>query len=357
LSRSWTQAHFAYYQALSGAQSLRPRWKRGVGLVESGMGEALGKLYVARYFSPAAKASIDSLVAHLFSAFRQRLDSLEWMSPETRAQARAKLDNYRIKIAYPERWRDFSQLAIRPDDLIGNLRMLKTFYYQDMLDKLYQAPRRDEWFMTPQTVNAYYHPQLNEIVFPAALLQPPFYNPQADDAVNYGGIGAVIGHEISHGFDDQGSQYDGQGYLHNWWQNDDLQRFRAQAARLVRQYEGYQPLPGHHLNGALTLSENIADNAGLAVAYKAYQLSLEGRPAPVIDGYTGEQRFFIGFAQSRRTKVQDAQILKNLVSSPHAPARFRTNGSVVNFYAFHRAFDVQPGDGMYKPEDQRIGFW
>jgi putative endopeptidase len=357
LSRSWTQAHFAYYQALSGAQSLRPRWKRGVGLVESGMGEALGKLYVARYFSPAAKASIDSLVAHLFSAFRQRLDSLEWMSPETRAQARAKLDNYRIKIAYPERWRDFSQLAIRPDDLIGNLRMLKTFYYQDMLDKLYQAPRRDEWFMTPQTVNAYYHPQLNEIVFPAALLQPPFYNPQADDAVNYGGIGAVIGHEISHGFDDQGSQYDESGQLRDWWQAADRQRFQALAARMVSQYSAFQPLPGQHLNGELTLGENIADNVGLELAWQAYQRSLGGRVAPVIDGMSGAQRFFIGFAQVRRAKVHEALLRHQLTHSPHPPARFRTNGTVMNLDAFYQAFDVKPGDGMYRPPQQRIRMW
>jgi putative endopeptidase len=358
LSQPFVDADFAFHQqALSGAQSIRPRWKRGVALVEGAMGQALGKLYVERYFPPSAKARMDQLVANLMTAYRQSISTLDWMSPETRAQAQTKLGKYQVKIGYPDKWRDYRDLVIHDNDLAGNVQRISAFQYAYTMSKLGRPVDRHEWQMTPQTVNAYYDPQLNEIVFPAAILQPPFFNPQADDAVNYGGIGAVIGHEISHGFDDQGSQYDGDGNLRNWWSAQDRERFEALTAKLVAQYAAYEPLPGHRVNGELTLGENIADNAGLAIAYKAYQLSLKGHPAPVIDGLTGDQRFFIGFAQVWRNKMQDAQMLKLLVTDPHAPARFRPNGAAVNADAFYQAFSLKPGDAMFKPEEERIHLW
>ena len=358
LGKPFAAADFAYHgQALSGVKSIRPLWKRGVALVEAAMGPALGKLYVAQYFPASAKQRMDQLVANLMTAYRKSITELSWMTPDTRTQALAKLDKIQVKIGYPKRWRDYSALTIETGDLIGNLRRVRVFKYNYEMAKLGRPVDRDEWQMTPQTVNAYYDPQLNEIVFPAAILQPPFFNPQADDAVNYGAIGAVIGHEISHGFDDQGSQYDGDGNLRNWWTVEDRARFDALSARLVAQYAAYQPLPGHHVNGQLTLGENIADNAGLAIAYKAYRLSLNGANAPIIDGLSGDQRFFIGFAQVWRSKMQDAQILQQLVTDPHAPARFRPNGAAVNADAFARVFNLQPGDRMYKPEGERIHFW
>jgi putative endopeptidase len=358
LSKPFTDAAFTFHQqALSGVQHLRPRWKRGVALVEGSMGMAMGRQYVSQYFPAPDRERVNRLVQNLMQAYRQSIDTLDWMTPATRAQAQAKLAKYRVKIGYPEKWRDYSALTIRADDLIGNVKRVSLFQYRYMLNKLGKPVDRDEWQMTPQTVNAYYDPQKNEIVFPAAILQPPFFNANADDAVNYGGIGAVIGHEISHGFDDQGSQYDGEGNLRNWWSAEDRQRFTALTDRLVAQYGAYQPLPGHAINGRLTLGENIADNAGLQIAYKAYHLSLNGHSAPVIDGLSGDQRFFIGYAQVWRSKMLDTQTLKLLVIDPHAPARFRTNGAVANADAFYQAFGVRPGDKLYKPESERIRLW
>jgi len=358
LSAPFSQASFGFHQqALSGASAQRPRWKRGVALVDAAMGQALGKLYVQQYFPASSKQRVTQLVDHLLAAYAQSIATLPWMTPATREQAQAKLAKYRVKIAYPQRWRDYAALQIRERDLLGNVRRIAAFEYAYQTAKLGRPVDRDEWQMTPQTVNAYYDPQLNEIVFPAAILQAPFFNPDADDAVNYGGIGAVIGHEISHGFDDQGSQYDGDGNLHDGWNAQDRARFNALAGRLVSQYAAYEPLPGHHVNGQLTLGENIADNAGLAIAYKAYQLSLKGRPAPRLDGLSGDQRFFIGFAQVWRNKVREQQQLKLLLVDPHAPARYRPLGAAVNADAFYQAFDLKPGDRMYKPVEQRIHIW
>lgn len=358
LSKPFVDASFALHQqALSGVKEQRPRWKDGVALVESSMGEALGKLYVAKYFPPEAKAKMDQLVQNLMGAYRQSINTLEWMTPTTRAAAQEKLSKYQIKIGYPAKWRDYSSLWIVPHDLAGNVTRVAEFQYRYKLNKLGRPVDRTEWQMTPQTVNAYYDPSLNEIAFPAGILQPPFFNAQADDAVNYGGIGAVIGHEISHGFDDQGSQFDGDGKLRNWWTAEDRARFEALTSKLVAQYDSYEPLPGKHINGKLTLGENIADNAGLQIAYKAYHLSLAGKPAAVIDGLTGDQRFFIGFAQVWRNKIKDEALLKLLVTDPHSPASFRPQGAAVNADGFYSAFDVKQGDKMYKPAADRIHLW
>lgn len=358
LSQPFVNADFVFrLQALSGIKQQRQRWKRGISLVEAGMGQALGKLYVAQYFPPEAKQQIDQLVENLMQAYRQSIESLDWMSAATKKQALVKLAKYQVKIGYPSHWKDYSTLNIRPHDLVGNLRRISAFNYRSSINKLGKPIDRTEWQMTPQTVNAYYDAQFNEIVFPAAILQPPFFNPQADNAVNYGAIGAVIGHEISHGFDDEGSQYDGDGNLRNWWSASDRAQFKARSDKLVAQYASYEPLPGYHVNGQLTLGENIADNAGLQIAYKAYRLSLNGAKPVVIDGLSGDQRFFIGFAQSWRSKMQDAQLLKQLVSNPHTPSHFRARGAAVNTEAFYQAFGVKPSDKMFKPESERVRLW
>jgi putative endopeptidase len=358
LSKPFVDAEFEFSQrALAGVESPKPRWKNGVALVEQNMGETLGKLYVKRYFPPEAKTRMDGLVHNLMQAYGQSIDTLTWMSPATREAARQKLAKYRVKIGYPTRWRDYSALRILADDLAGNVRRGAAFRYDDQLSRLGKPVDREEWLMTPQTVNAYYDPTKNEIVFPAGILQPPFFNQKADDAVNYGAIGAVIGHEISHGFDDQGSQYDGDGNLRNWWSAEDRAHFDALANKLVAQYSAYEPLPGYFINGKLTLGENIADNAGLQIAHKAYQLSLGGKTAPVIDGMSGDQRFFIGFAQSWRNKTKDAALMRLLVTDPHSPARYRPLGAAVNADSFYTAFGVKPGDKMYKPQSERIRMW
>ncbi|HJV06744.1 MAG TPA: M13 family metallopeptidase [Chromobacteriaceae bacterium] len=358
LNKAMVTARFEFYgKALAGTQQQRPRWKRAVATVEDSLGEAIGKLYVQHYFPPAAKARMLQLVDNLMAAYRQSIDTLSWMSPATRAAAQRKLSQYTLKIGYPDKWKDYSSLTISANDLVGNIQHASAFRYREMIKKLGKPVDRSEWGMTPQTVNAYYNPTLNEIVFPAAILQPPFFDMQADDAANYGGIGAVIGHEISHGFDDQGSQFDGDGNLNNWWTAEDRARFQALTAKLVAQYNGYEALPGKHINGQLTLGENIADNAGLQIAYKAYQLSLAGKPAPVIDGMTGDQRFFYGFAQVWRSKTRDAALLSQLVSDPHSPEPFRAIGASANSDAFFRAFDVHPGDRMYKAPADRIRLW
>jgi predicted metalloendopeptidase len=358
LGKPFEQEHFAFYSTvLHGVPQQEPRWKRGLRLVERSMGEALGKLYVARYFSGQEKARADQLVANLLRAYRQSIDTLDWMGPQTKTQAQLKLSTFYPKIGYPKVWRDYTALQIVPGDLVGNVTRAREFETQRNVGKLGRPVDREEWFMAPQEINAYYNPELNEIVFPAAILQPPFFNAQADDAVNYGAIGAVIGHEISHGFDDQGSQYDEKGNLRDWWTAQDHERFRQRTAMLVKQYNGYSPVPGYTVNGELTLGENIADNSGLAVAYKAYKLSLGGKPAPVIDGLSGDQRFFLGYSQVWRSKTRDAAMVVRIKADPHSPEEFRVNGVVRNQDEFYRVFGVREGDKLYLPPDQRVRIW
>ncbi len=358
LSARFVDADFAFYgTVLTGAAQNQPRWKRGVAVVEGALGEALGKQYVARYFPPERKARMQTLVANLLAAYKASIDTLDWMSPATRQQAQAKLASFHAKIGYPDKWRDYAALSVMRDDLAGNVMRARAFAYARDINKLGKPVERGEWHMTPQTVNAYYNAAMNEIVFPASILQPPFFDVRADDAVNYGAIGAVIGHEISHGFDDKGSQFDGEGNLRDWWTPEDRAKFDAKAARLTRQYDGYSPLPGYHVNGALTLGENIADNAGVAIAYKAYQLSLGGQAAPVIDGFTGAQRFFMGFGRVWRVTMREAQQIVQIKTDPHAPGRFRANGSMMNQPGFYEAFGVKPGDAMYLPPQERVTIW
>jgi predicted metalloendopeptidase len=361
LSKPFSDEHFAFYGTdLRGIREQPPRWKRGIALVNGAIGFALGKLYVAKYFPPAAKARMDDLVHNLIGAYHDDIETLDWMSPPTRQKAEAKLAKLTTKIGYPVKWRDYTALMINPADLMGNVLRANEFEYDRNLNKLGHPVDRTEWEMTPQTVNAYYDPEHNEIVFPAAILQPPFFNAKADDAVNYGGIGAVIGHEISHGFDDQGSQYDGNGNLLNppgWFTPEDLKRFKQRTHELVQQYSRYSPVKGFPINGELTLGENIADNSGLAIAYKAYQLSLHGRPAPVIDAMTGDQRFFIGWAQVWRGKTRDQQAIVWIKSDPHSPDQFRGLIPEMNQAAFYQAFDIKPGDKMYLPPNQRVSLW
>ncbi len=358
LSKAFDDESFAFYGTiLRGVPQNQERWKRGVGVVEGTMGEAFGKLYVAEYFPPENKARMEKLVANLIVAYRQSINSLDWMSAGTKKKAQEKLDAMILKIAYPDKWRDYSALTINKNDLVGNIMRSNEFEYQRGINKLGKPVDRTEWGMTPQTVNAYYNPELNEVVFPAAILQPPFFNANADDAVNYGGIGAVIGHEISHGFDDQGSQYDAKGNLRNWWTKEDKKKFAAKTKELVAQYSAYSPLPGYNINGELTLGENIADNSGLAIAYKAYQLSLADNKAPVIDGLTGNQRLYLGWAQVWRGKVRETQQLMYLKTDPHSPDQFRANGALVNQPGFYNSFNVKPGDKMYLAPNKRVIIW
>jgi predicted metalloendopeptidase len=357
LSRAFVDESFAFRgTVLSGTPENRPRWKRGVAMVEGSLGEAVGKVYVERHFPPAAKQRMDGLVRNLVEAYRQSIDGLDWMSPETKVKAQAKLAKFTPKIGYPTVWRDYSKLKVERGDAFGNALRATEFEFQRNLAKLGKPIDRTEWFMTPQTVNAYYNPTMNEIVFPAAILQPPFFDLAADDAVNYGGIGAVIGHEIGHGFDDQGSKSDGDGNLVNWWSDADRKEFEARAAKLIAQYDAYEALPGHKVKGALTVGENIGDLGGLAIAYKAWQLSLGGKPAPVIDGMTGDQRFFYGWSQVWARKYRDAELINRLSTDSHAPSEFRAN-IVRNLPAFHQAFGVKPGDKLWLPPEQQVRIW
>ena len=358
LSEPFVDENFSFNGGvLRGIPQNLPRWKRGVAMLNGSIGESVGKLYVARYFPAEQKARMQALVQNLLAAYRQSIGQLDWMSPQTKREALQKLAKLTPKIGYPNKWRDYSALQIVKGDLAGNLMRASAFEYQYQISKLGKPIDREEWEMTPQTVNAYYNPELNEIVFPAAILQPPFFDPNAEDAANYGAIGAVIGHEISHGFDDQGSQYDGDGNLRDWWTKEDHKNFAAKTRMLVEQYNAFSPVPGYHVNGELTLGENIADNSGLAIAYKAYHLSLGGKEAPVIDGLTGDQRLYMGFAQVWRSKTREAQAIAWLKSDPHSPARFRTDGTLANQPAFYTAFGVKKGDRMYLPPDQRVTIW
>lgn len=363
LTDALVQANFDFYgRTLTGAQEVRERWKRGVGLVQGCLGEAVGKVYVERHFPPGHKARMDELVANLVEAYRRSISALDWMGEETRAKALAKLEAFTPKIGYPVRWRDYSGLEVRADDLLGNVRRAHAFEQDRELGKIGRPIDRDEWFMTPQTVNAYYNPGMNEIVFPAAILQPPFFDADADDAVNYGGIGAVIGHEIGHGFDDQGSKYDGTGRLEDWWTAEDRAEFEKRTTALVEQYGGYSPAQlsdEHRVNGALTVGENIGDLGGLAIALQAYAIALGGplEDAPVIDGRTGVQRVLLSWARVWRTKMRDEDLVRRLATDPHSPDEIRCNGVVRNLPEFYAAFDVQPGDALWLDPADRVRIW
>ena len=344
-------------KTLSGQQEQSPRWKLGVAQVEGMMGEAAGKLYVQRYFQPAAKARMDALVKNILAAYKVGIDSLEWMSPATKKQAQDKLAHFTVKIGYPDKWRDYSKLVIKKGDALGNAMRGAEFRYDDMTSQLGKPADRSRWGMTPQTVNAYYNATNNEIVFPAAILQPPFFNVNADDAVNYGAIGAVIGHEIGHGFDDQGRKSDGSGNLRDWWTPADAKAFEARTAKLGAEYAAINPIDNLHVNPTLTMGENIGDVSGLAQAYRAYKISLHGKEAPVIDGFTGDQRFFLGFAQIWRTKMRDAALRQQLLTNPHSPGPVRAFVPLINNDAFQKAFNVQPGDKMYLAPKDRVKIW
>ena len=358
LSKAFVDQRFAFYgTTLSGAPQNEPRWKRGVGVVERGLGEAVGKQYVKEHFPAERKARMEKLVANLLAAYKDSINTIDWMSPATKKEAQAKLAKFTPKIGYPNKWKDYSALSVKRDDLVGNVMRSREVEYNRELNKLGKPIDRDEWGMTPQTVNAYYNPELNEIVFPASILQPPFFDANADDAVNYGGIGAVIGHEISHGFDDQGAQYDGDGNLRNWWTKEDNAAFKKRADMLVKQYGAYSPLPGYQVNGELTLGENIGDNSGLAIAYKAYKLSLKGKKSPVINGLTGEQRLYMGWAQVWRIKMREPAQIAQVKTDPHSPGQFRANGTLKNQPGFYEAFKVKEGDKMYLAPKDRVIIW
>jgi putative endopeptidase len=342
---------------LSGQPQKRERWKRAVSALNSALGEAVGQLYVRRHFRPEAKAQMQSLVANIQAAYRARIAKAGWMSPETRQATLGKLGKLRVKIGYPDQWRDYTTLEVRAGDPIGNRARAREWEWRRKVARLDLPTDRDAWGMTPQTVNAYYNAFFNEIVFPAAILQPPYFDPAADAAVNYGGIGGVIGHEMGHGFDDQGSKSDADGVLRTWWTAEDLARFRTRTAALADQYSLYEPLPGLHLNGALTLGENIGDNSGLNIALDAYRLSLGGESMPMLDGFTGEQRFFLSWSQTYREKVREAQLRQDVASDPHSPGEFRVNGVVRNMDAWYAAFDVRPGDQLYLAPEDRVRVW
>jgi neprilysin/putative endopeptidase len=360
LTQALVDENFAFYgKTLTGAEEIRERWKRGVSLVQDLLGEAVGKLYVERHFPADAKARMQELVANLQEAYRRNISDLDWMSPETRQAALRKLEKFTPKIGYPDKWRDYSAVTISRDDLVGNYRSGYAAEYDRDLAKLGGPVDRDEWFMTPQTVNAYYNPGMNEIVFPAAILQPPFFDAAADDAANYGGIGAVIGHEIGHGFDDQGAKYDGDGNMVDWWTDDDRTEFGKRTKALIEQYNEFEPkaLPGHNVNGEFTIGENIGDLGGLSIAIAAYRIATEGSEPEVLDGLTGIQRVFFGWAQVWRTKARDAEALRRLAVDPHSPPEFRCNGVVRNLDTFHDAFDVKPGDALYLDPEERVKIW
>jgi len=346
-------------KVLNGQPEQRERWKRGIELVGShyALGEAIGKLYVARHFPPESKQQMDALVQNLREALRERLTRLPWMSDATKQEAFAKLASFNPKIGYPKKWRDFSSIGIVKGDLMANTRAVRKYWHDDEIGRLARPTDRDEWYMDPQTVNAYYNPSFNEIVFPAAILQPPFFDPNADAAVNYGAIGAVIGHEMGHGFDDQGSKSDAAGVQRDWWTDADRSNFDARTRRLVAQYDQYAPLAGHHVNGQLTLGENIGDLGGLSMAYHAYERSLAGRAAPVLEGFTGPQRFFLSWAQVWRLKQRDAFLVRALKSDPHSPARYRVNGVVRNMDVWYAAFGVEPEQALFLPPPERVSIW
>ncbi|MFF1571559.1 M13 family metallopeptidase [Leifsonia sp. NPDC058292] len=360
LSGDFVDANFDFYgRTLTGTPQMRARWKRGVSLVEGAMGEAVGRIYVERHFPPASKESMDALVANLIEAYRQSIRTLEWMGEETRKRAIDKLEKFTPKIGFPVKWRDYSSLEIDPADLLGNVRRTSTFEFNRELGKIGKPLDRDEWFMTPQTINAYYNPGFNEIVFPAAILQFPFFDAARDDAANYGAIGAVIGHEIGHGFDDQGSKYDGDGRLQDWWTEADRSAFEKRTGSLIEQYNALAPaqVPDHHVNGALTIGENIGDLGGLGIAWKAYRISLGGEEPPVVDGLTGAQRFFLSWAQAWQQKGRDEEVIRLLAIDPHSPNEFRCNQIVRNIDAFYDTFAVTESDELWLDPAERVTIW
>ncbi|MDG3010362.1 peptidase M13 [Rhodococcus sp. D2-41] len=360
LTDELVQENFEFYgKTLTGTEELRDRWKRGVSLVEDLLGEAVGKLYVEQHFPESSKARMEELVANLIEAYRRNISVLEWMSPATREAALRKLDKFTPKIGYPAKWRDYSAVQVTRGDLVANYRSGYAAEHDRDLAKLGGPVDRDEWFMTPQTVNAYYNPGMNEIVFPAAILQPPFFDPDADDAANYGGIGAVIGHEIGHGFDDQGAKYDGDGNMVDWWSDDDRAEFGKRTRALIEQYGQFSPkgLDGHKVNGELTIGENIGDLGGLSIALAAYRIATDGAEPPAIDGLTGIQRVFFGWAQVWRTKARESEAIRRLAIDPHSPPEFRCNGVIRNVDDFHAAFDVAAGDALYLDPAERVRIW
>ncbi len=360
LSSDFVETNFDFYgKTLTGTPELRARWKRGVSLVEGALGEAVGRIYVERHFPEAAKTAMDVLVANLVEAYRQSITGLEWMGEATRARAIDKLEKFTPKIGYPVKWRDYSSLEIDASDLIGNVRATNEFEFQRELGKIGKPLDRDEWFMTPQTINAYYNPGFNEIVFPAAILQFPFFDETRDAAANYGAIGAVIGHEIGHGFDDQGSKYDGDGRLTDWWTPEDRAAFEDRTKSLIEQYNALAPrqVPDHHVNGALTIGENIGDLGGLSIAWKAYLISLAGQEPPVIDGLTGAQRFFLSWAQAWQLKARDEEVVRLLSIDPHSPNEFRCNQIVRNIDEFYDTFEVTESDALWLDPKDRVTIW
>jgi putative endopeptidase len=358
LSKPFVDEQFSFFgKTLRGIQENKPRWKRGVENTENALGEVLGRIYVAEHFPPEAKTRMTKLVANLLDSYKGSISQLDWMSDETKAKAQEKIAKFTPKIGYPNKWKDYSKLTVAADDLVGNVMRSSQVEYDRQIDKLGKPVDRDEWLMTPQTVNAYYNPGMNEIVFPAAILQPPFFDMNADDAVNYGGIGAVIGHEIGHGFDDQGSKYDGDGNLKSWWTDADRKAFETRTKALIEQYNHFCPSPGNCTNGALTIGENIGDLGGMTIAYKAYHASLGGKDGPVIDGMTADQRFFMGWAQVWRRKYRDEEITNRLKTDPHSLSEYRCNGIVANLPAFYTAFDVKETDKMFLAPEKRVKIW
>ena len=358
LSQALDNENFAFFsKTLNGQEEQEPRWKRGVSTVSDTLGEVVGKVYVKRHFAPEAKTRMEQLVENLRGAYSSSIDSLDWMSADTKVAAKDKLAKFNPKIGYPNKWDDYSKLIIKADDLVGNAKRAAIVQHNKDIAKLGQPIDKDEWHMTPQTVNAYYNPTMNEIVFPAAILQPPFFNLEADDAVNYGGIGAVIGHEMGHGFDDQGAKFDGEGNMRDWWTEADLKAFESKGNALIAQYNGYQVFDDLHVNGSLTLGENIGDLSGVTIAYKAYKMSLDGKEAPVIDGLTGDQRFFMGFTQIWRVKMKEEAMRNRVATDPHSPGHFRALGALSNMPEFYSTYDVKQGDKMYIAPESRVKIW
>jgi putative endopeptidase len=358
LNMAMDKANFDFYSTvLYGVEEQRPMWRRATGLLNSTLGEVIGKVYVKQHFPPEAKQRMQVMVDNLISAYQVSIKDLDWMTDETRIQALEKLSKFTVKIGYPDKWKDYSALEVSDNDLFGNLRNAANVTYAEELAKQGKPVDKTEWGMTPQTVNAYYNPTANEIVFPAAILQPPFFDLEAEDAVNYGGIGAVIGHEIGHGFDDAGSTFDGDGVLRNWWTDTDREEFKTRTAKLVEQYNEFEPLEGIFVNGEFTLGENIGDLGGISIALRAYQMSLDGQASPILDGFTGEQRVFLGFAQVWAGKYRDEALKSQINTDPHSPAQFRANGAVRNVPEFYKAFDVKPTDALYLPEEERVKIW
>ncbi|WP_316817769.1 M13 family metallopeptidase [Pedobacter nyackensis] len=358
LNTALDNENFEFYgKALKGIKEQKPQWRRAVDAVNGNLGEIVGKLYVEKHFSPEAKERMLKLVGNLLKAYEASIKELDWMSPETKKEALVKISKFTPKIGYPDKWRDYSKLKVAKNDLYGNNVRSAEFEYNRTINKLGKPVDRSEWGMTPQTVNAYYNPTMNEIVFPAAILQPPFFDMKADDAVNYGGIGAVIGHEVGHGFDDQGSTFDGDGVMRNWWTEKDNQEFKKRTSALVAQYSAFKVFPDLNVNGEFTLGENIGDLGGLTIALKAYNTSLNGKPAPVMDGFTGEQRVFIGWGQAWLSKSTDEALRNQVSTDPHSPAQFRVNGVVRNIPEFYTAFNVKPTDSLYLAPEKRVKIW